>query len=134
MKQLSALLTIVLLSLLKVSNAQQSPKDSCEIYISNWFDPICNLDTCAYTKWIISYTKQCNIDKVLCKVYDPKKNRLIYKSDKTWEARTGSAFPNEYYAAGYYPYEIIFITKDKKIIKKHGKVQLHIDRYIENEK
>lgn len=116
-------LTIVFIFLVKFSLGQQS-KDSCEIYIETWFEPYCQVDTCTNTAWTISYSEKCNITKVLYKIYNPTKTKVIYKSDKLWDAKTNK--PYILYPADYYPYEITFLTKDKKTIVKKGKVYLHV--------
>ena len=104
----------------------QKPQDSCEIYIETWFEPACQLDTCANTIWRVGYNDKCNITTVFYKIYNPTKTKVIYKSTKVWEGKTGKAFPLLFYKADSYPYEITFYTKDKKTIVKKGKVYLHI--------
>lgn len=99
--------------------------DNCVISISTWFQPACLVDTCTNTIWQVNYNDKC-ITKVLYKIYNPTKTKVIYKSNKIWSGKTGKAFPLEFYKADYYPYEITFYTNDKKTIVKKGKVYLHI--------
>ena len=119
-------LTIVFLLLLKASYGQQNPKDSCDINIYSWFEPACRLDTCMHVNWLVSYGDKCGIYKVLYKIYNPTKTKVIYKSNKIWSGKTGKPFPLEFHKPDYYPYEIRFYTNDKKTIVKTGKVYLHI--------
>lgn len=102
----------------------QKTQDSCEIHIETWFEPYCQVDTCTNGTWDISYSDKCNITKVLYKIYNPTKTKVIYKSDNVWAAKTNK--PYILYPAGYYPYEITFCTKDKKTIVKKGKIYLHV--------
>ena len=117
-------LTIVFILLIKVGYGQQHTKDSCDIKIYSWFEPACRVDTCMNVNWLISYGDKCGIYKVLYKIYNPTKTKVIYKSNKIWDGKTNN--PLGYYKADYYPYEITFYTKDKKTIMKTGKVYLHI--------
>jgi hypothetical protein len=110
--------------LLKSSYGQQNPKDSCDINICSWFEPACRVDTCMNTNWLVSFGDKCGVYKVLYKIYNPTKTKVIYKSNKVWEGKANT--PLGFYKADYYPYEITFYTKDKKVIKKQGKVYLHI--------
>jgi hypothetical protein len=124
MKRQITFLTIVFIFLFKVSLGQQL-QDSCEIHIANWFQPACRVDTCTNTIWQVDYNDKC-ITKVLYKIYNPTKTKVIYKSNKIWSGKTGKPFPLEFYKAEHYPYEIIFYTNDKKTIVKKGKVYLHV--------
>lgn len=100
-------------------------KDSCEILIATWFQPACRVDTCTNTIWHVVYNDKY-LTKVLYKIYNTTKTKVIYKSNKIWEGKIGKPFPLEYHKAGYYPYEITFYTNSKKTIVKKGKVYLHI--------
>ncbi len=97
--------------------------DSCGIFIETWFAPLCHMDTCTNSSWDITYNEKCSITKVNYKIWNPEKSKVIYDSNKIWEGRADNALG--YYKANYYPYEITFYAKEKKIIK-NGIVYLHI--------
>lgn len=116
---------IIFCSLFTSAYAQQSA-DSCNIEIGTWFQPACRVDTCLNIGWHIAYSDECRIEKVHYKIYNPEKTKVIYQSDKTWDGKTDSPFPDNYHKTGHYPYEITFYTKDKNIFVRQGKVFLHI--------
>jgi hypothetical protein len=104
---------------------------TCDVSISDYFCPTCQMDTTTHSRWVVSYPENCGITSVVYKVYSPDKKKVIYKSTAEWRGKDEKT--GKYYPQGNYPFEIKCFSKNKVVAIKKGKVFLHLYDYIKSD-